>query len=86
MNMELQYDSSFLLVGLMESAFYWLSFSGGLVVSGGLSFIAHLGYLHCVRTFSRCCKSLVSKGGVEPMVLTLCVRVLITLYSSPRLW
>ena len=52
----------------------------------GTLFIASLGYLHCIRTFSRCCKSLVSSCWVEHMVLALCVRVLITLYLDARLW
>ena len=34
-------------------------------------FMAHLGYLHCIRTFSMCSNSLVSNCGVEHMVLAL---------------
>ena len=39
--------------------------------------MAHLGYLHCLRTFSRCCNSLFNNSSVEHMVLALCVRMLI---------
>ena len=48
--------------------------------------MAHLGYLHSLRTFSRCCNSLFNNFGVEHVVLALCVRVLITLYFDARLW
>ena len=47
--------------------------------------MAHLGYLHCLRT-SRCCSSLFNNSGVDHIVLALCVRVLITLYFDARLW
>ena len=48
--------------------------------------MAHLQYLHCLKTFSRCCTSLFNNSGVEHMVLALCIRVLITLYLDARLW
>ena len=44
--------------------------------------MAHLGYLHSIRTFSRCCNSLASNCCVKHMVLALYVRVLITLYLA----
>ena len=48
-------------------------------------FVAHLGYLHYLRTSSRCCSSLFNNSCVEHMVLALCVRVLITLHFDARL-
>ena len=42
--------------------------------------MAHLGYLHCIQTFSMCCYSLESNCFVDHMVLALCVRVLITVF------
>ena len=48
--------------------------------------MAHLGYLHCIRTLSRGCNSLVNNCGMEQMVLAPCVRLLITLYFAARLW
>ena len=44
------------------------------------------GYLHCLRTFSRCCNSLFSNSSVEHMVLAPYIRALITLYFDARLW
>ena len=48
--------------------------------------IAHVGYLHCTSTFSRCCSSCSANSGVELMVRALCERVLITLYLAAILW
>ena len=48
--------------------------------------MAHLGYLHCVRTSSRCFNSSFSSWELEHTALALCVRVLITLYLQARLW
>ena len=48
--------------------------------------MAHFGYLHFIRTSSRCCISSLSSLGVEHTTLSLCVRVLITLYLYDRLW
>ena len=48
--------------------------------------IAHVGYLHCTSTFSRCCSSCSANSGVELMVRALCERVLITLYLAAMLW
>ena len=48
-------------------------------------FIAHLGYLHSLSTFSRCYNSFLSNSGVEQMVCALCERMLITLYLADRL-
>ena len=48
--------------------------------------IAHVGYLHCTSTFSRCCSSCSANSGVELMVSALCERVLITLYLAAMLW
>ena len=46
----------------------------------------HLGYLHLVRAFLRCCISLLRSLDFMQTVLALWVRVLITLYLATRLW
>ena len=77
----------FLLVGWPEGICFLLVVSFCWCYSFWMTlFMAHLGYLHCIRTFSSCCNSLVSNCGVKHMVLTLCVRGLITLYFAARLW
>ena len=80
-NMVLQYGTTYVIVRLLESAFYWLSSCLWRTLS-----TAHLGYLHCLRTSSRCGISLVSSCGVKHMALTLYVWVLSTLYLDARLW
>ena len=46
--------------------------------------MAHLGYLQCLRTSSRCSNSLFTNSGLEHMVLALCVSLLITLYFDAK--
>ena len=48
--------------------------------------MAHLGYLYCFRTSSRCFNSSFSSWELEHTALALCVKVLITLYLQARLW
>ena len=47
---------------------------------------AHVGYLHLVRTFLRCCCSVLSSSGVRQTALALSVNVLMTLYVAAIWW
>ena len=71
------------MIDYASSCLYYLV---GVVVFWRILFMAHLGYLQCLRTSSRCFNSIFTNSGVENTTQTLCVRVLITLYFYARLW
>ena len=66
--------------------FFLLVLSCGCSCFWRIFFIAHLGHLLPIRTFSKCSNSWLMDSGVEHNVLALCVRVLFTLYWEAKLW